>query len=144
MSEVAREVGRPGAHHRRAARHRFECREPERFRLGREQEEITRLEQADDRLEPPEDSRDQWEILAELAGRVNGASAEAVDELVFSRLLKGAVGPGTGCPEISPEAAREALGSTPGPERIVDLMLRAGPYGDRFEPGNAGRPVAIS
>jgi len=93
-------------------------------------------------VEPPEDSRDQWEILAELAGRVNGASAEAVDELVFSHLLKGAVGPGTGCPEISQEAAREALGSTPGPERIVDLMLRAGPYGDRFEPGRTGLSLA--
>jgi anaerobic selenocysteine-containing dehydrogenase len=93
-------------------------------------------------VEPPEDSRDQWEILAELAGRVNGASAEAVDELVFSHLLKGAVGPGTGCPGITPEAAREALGSRPGPERIVDLMLRAGPYGDRFEPGSTGLSLA--
>jgi anaerobic selenocysteine-containing dehydrogenase len=89
-------------------------------------------------VEPPEDSREQWEILAELAGRINGASANAVDELVFSHLLGNAVGPGTGSPAVTPEVARAALGSRPGPERIVDLMLRAGPYGDRFEPGGAG------
>ena len=64
---------------------------------------------------------------------MKGASADAVDELVFSHLLKNAIGPRTGCPDVSEEAAREALGPERGPERIVDLMLRAGPYGDRFE-----------
>jgi anaerobic selenocysteine-containing dehydrogenase len=93
-------------------------------------------------VEPPEDSRDQWEILAELAGRVNGADAAAVDELVFSHLLRGAVGPGTGCPEVGEAEARAALGTERGPERIVDLMLRAGPYGDRFEPGREGLSLA--
>ena len=93
-------------------------------------------------VEPPEDSREQWEILAELAGRVNGANALAVDELVFSHLLGNAVGPGTGCPAVTPQEARAALGTRPGPERIVDLMLRAGPYGDRFEPGREGLSLA--
>jgi anaerobic selenocysteine-containing dehydrogenase len=94
-------------------------------------------------LEPAEDSRDQWEILAELAGRVNGADAAAVDELVFSHLLSAAVGsPETSCPDISVAQAREKLGEKPGPERILDLMLRAGPYGDRFQDDDEGLSLA--
>jgi len=93
-------------------------------------------------VEPPEDSLDQWEILAELAGRVNGADAATVDELVFSHLLKSCVGAGTACPTVGEAEARAALGSERGPERIVDLMLRAGPYGDRFEAGRDGLSLA--
>ncbi len=94
-------------------------------------------------LPPPEDSRDQWEILAELAGRVNGADAAAVDELVFSHMLSAAVGsPESSCPDISVEQAREKLGEKPGPERILDLMLRAGPHGDRFREDSQGLSLA--
>jgi hypothetical protein len=73
---------------------------------------------------------------------VNGADAAAVDELVLAHLLRGAVGPGTGCPGVSEAEARAALGPRRGPERLVDLMLRAGPYGDRFEPGREGLSLA--
>jgi anaerobic selenocysteine-containing dehydrogenase len=85
-------------------------------------------------MDPPEDSRDQWEIIAELAGRVNGASAEDIDELVLGSVLAGTVGgPKTSCPDVTQAQAREAIGDERGPERILDLMLRAGPYGDHFE-----------
>lgn len=95
-------------------------------------------------LEPPEDSRDPWEILAELAGRVNGASADAVDELVLSHLLSSAVGsPGSSCPDVSVEEARKQLGDRRGPERILDLMLRAGPYGDHFDPERSGLSLEV-
>jgi len=90
-------------------------------------------------LDAPENSRQQWRILAELAGRLNGVDAETVDNLVLSSLLKGCVGSEqTACPDVSVEDAREALGDEPGPERILDLMLRSGPYGDRFDPTSDG------
>jgi anaerobic selenocysteine-containing dehydrogenase len=93
-------------------------------------------------LDPPEDALDQWEILAELAGRVNGASAEVVDELVFSQALKLALGPGSGCPELGEAEARAQLGEARGPERILDLLLRAGPHGDRFDAERDGLSLA--
>ncbi len=94
-------------------------------------------------LEPPKDSRDQWWILAELAGRLGGANADTVDELVFSHLLSATVGGAeTSCPDVTAEQARAALGPVRGPERILDLMLRAGPWGDRFEAGNDGLSLA--
>jgi anaerobic selenocysteine-containing dehydrogenase len=70
-------------------------------------------------IEPPPDAHPQWEILAEIAGRVNGASAEAVDELMAAGLSRA-----TG------QAPRADLR---GPERLLDLMLRGGPYGLSLE-----------
>jgi anaerobic selenocysteine-containing dehydrogenase len=94
-------------------------------------------------FEPPADSREQWWLLAELAGRLGGANADAVDELVLSHLLKATVaGPTTSCPNVTEREARAALGAVRGPERILDLMLRAGPWGDRFEEGGDGLSLA--
>jgi anaerobic selenocysteine-containing dehydrogenase len=93
-------------------------------------------------LPRPDGQPDQWQILAELAGRMNGADADTVDDLVLSSLLGSTVGPGTGCPNVTQEQARERLGKERGPERILDLLLRAGPWGDRFEPGREGLSLA--
>jgi len=90
-------------------------------------------------LEPPADGMAQWRILAEIAGGLNGVSAETVDEMVLGSVLAGCVGSAeTACPDITTERARELLGDVPGPERILDAMLRAGPYGDRFDPASDG------
>jgi anaerobic selenocysteine-containing dehydrogenase len=91
---------------------------------------------------PPPGAKAQWEILAELAGRVNGANAEAVDDLVLASLLESTVGPGSGAPGVSAEQARAKLGDERGPERILDLLLRGGPWGDRFDPSRGGLSLA--
>ena len=94
-------------------------------------------------LEPPEGSLDQWKILAELAGCAGGVSADVVDDLVLGTVLGYCVGsPKTSCPDVSTEQARKALGDERGPERILDLMLRAGPYGDRFDASKEGLSLA--
>jgi anaerobic selenocysteine-containing dehydrogenase len=95
-------------------------------------------------LEPSPDSREQWWILAELAGRLGGANADTVDELVLSHLLKATVGgEQTSCPDVTEAEARAALGPVRGPERILDLMLRAGPWGDRFDEDSDGLSLAV-
>jgi anaerobic selenocysteine-containing dehydrogenase len=66
-------------------------------------------------LEPPPDSPPQWAILTELAARVNGASGDAIDDLMVAGLERA-----TG-QSADPSIER-------GPERILDLMLRGGPY----------------
>lgn len=80
---------------------------------------------------------DEWTILAKLAliaqGMGAGADASVVDDLVVQTLVGAAVGD-----ESGPLAGREpadiiaALGDRTGPERLLDLMLRTGPYGDGF------------
>jgi anaerobic selenocysteine-containing dehydrogenase len=81
-------------------------------------------------LEPPRGTKQQWEILLELAARLGDAETGAVEELMLARVLRSCAGGEGGLP--SEERARELLGDEPGPERLLDAMLRAGSFGDRF------------
>ena len=89
-------------------------------------------------FEREESLRPHWQILCELGARLNGASWEAVDEMMVDGMLAAMVGPGTGCPDVTPAEAKEKLWDTPGPIRLVDAMVRVGPYGDRFDDANPG------
>jgi anaerobic selenocysteine-containing dehydrogenase len=80
---------------------------------------------------------DEWHVLARLALVAQGMGSDAdpgiVDDLVLRTLVDAAVGD-----ETSPIASRDAdeivalLGERTGPARIIDLMLRTGPYGEGF------------
>lgn len=80
---------------------------------------------------------DEWHVLARLALVAQGMGSDAdpgiVDDLVLRTLVDAAVGD-----ETSPIAGRDAdeivglLGERTGPARIIDLMLRTGPYGEGF------------
>lgn len=93
-------------------------------------------------MAPEPDSREDWQILLELSAHLQGnpqASIESLDELVLGDILPRAVGhPHNFAPNISAEQARAKLGNAPGPERLLDLMLRAGAFGDHFEDGGEG------
>ena len=94
---------------------------------------------------------DEWKILARLAliaqGMGAGADPAVVDDLVVQTLIGAAVGD-----ETSPVAGREPaeilalLGERTGPERLIDLMLRTGPYGDGFgaRPGGLTLDVLLA
>jgi anaerobic selenocysteine-containing dehydrogenase len=80
---------------------------------------------------------DEWQVLARFALLLQGFGSDAdptlVDDLVLRTLIEGAV-----ADETSPVAGREVdeiiarLGERTGPPRIIDFMLRTGPYGDGF------------
>jgi anaerobic selenocysteine-containing dehydrogenase len=88
-------------------------------------------------LDRPDGQPDEWEVLARLALIAQGMGAAAdpavVDDLVLDTLLAAAVadehGPVHG---RDPQELRAALGERRGPERLLDLLLRTGPYGDGF------------
>jgi anaerobic selenocysteine-containing dehydrogenase len=79
----------------------------------------------------------EWELLLRLTGIVSGqgpdADVEAIDRFVVESLVGRAVGD-----EHSRVAGRDAgellaaLEPRRGPERILDFLLRTGPYGDAF------------
>lgn len=77
----------------------------------------------------------EWQILLRLAGILSGqgpdADVDALDDLVVAGLVQRAVarGPAEG---RDPEEITKELASRRGPERVLDLMLRTGPYGDGF------------
>jgi anaerobic selenocysteine-containing dehydrogenase len=93
-------------------------------------------------FEKPPGSRHQWEILRDLTARLSGATQEAVDEAMLQHFLGSAVGEGSACPDVTPEEARKKLGDVAGPERLIDLRLRAGPFGDRFRDDAPGLSLA--
>ncbi len=80
---------------------------------------------------------DEWQILARLALVISGYGATAdpgvVDDLAVESLLGAAV-----ADEHGPVHGRDtaellaALRPRTGPERLLDVMLRTGPYGDGF------------
>jgi anaerobic selenocysteine-containing dehydrogenase len=70
---------------------------------------------------------------------VGGTQARVLDTLLFEGMLATFVGkPDTPCADTEIDRAREELGSEAGTNRLLDLMLRSGPYGDAFGAREAG------
>ncbi len=83
------------------------------------------------------DQPTEWEVLARLALVLQGAGTTAdpalVDDLMITSMVQGSV-----ADETSPIHGRdvdeilEELSPRRGPERILDFLLRTGPYGEGF------------
>jgi anaerobic selenocysteine-containing dehydrogenase len=82
---------------------------------------------------------DEWEIISKLTliaqGLGAGADPAVADDLAIAAIVRGAVGD-----EYSPVAGRDSeellaelsASGRRGPERMLDFMLRTGPFGDGF------------
>jgi anaerobic selenocysteine-containing dehydrogenase len=87
-------------------------------------------------LEPHE--MPEWQILLRLAAIAGGApptddTVAALDDLVVADGLQRAVAqPGSPLNGRDPQELMAQLDCRRGPERVVDVMLRTGPYGDFF------------
>jgi anaerobic selenocysteine-containing dehydrogenase len=85
----------------------------------------------------PEAQLPEWQVLLRLAGIATGqgptADVDALDDFVFEQQLASILGNarssihGRDAAEIKRMASRWR-----GPERLLDLMIRTGPYGDGF------------
>jgi anaerobic selenocysteine-containing dehydrogenase len=93
-------------------------------------------------LAPDPGTPDEWEVLARLtlvaagAGSDDAAPADdpaVVDDQIVRALAGAAVAdPSSPVHGHDPEALIDGLGGRRGPERLLDLLLRTGPYGDAF------------
>src|SRR5207245_4142360 len=95
----------------------------------------------------PETARNSGqEVRPPLAAPLTGmptAAVEAIDDMLIGKMVSQAVGrPGTGAANVTAQAALEMLGTKPGPDRILDLLLRAGTYGDGFDARREGLSLA--
>jgi anaerobic selenocysteine-containing dehydrogenase len=87
--------------------------------------------------------REGWEILLELTARMAGTEAAAMDTMIIQGLadqLASVAQSGGGDLEAATIVAK--VGSKVGPERMLDAMLRAGPYGDGFDDAAEGLSLA--
>ncbi len=77
----------------------------------------------------PADQPTEWEILLRLVAIVQGKGAnadlKALDDSLLEEDVRRFAGPMTGI-------VMKAVAQRKGPERLLDLGLRAGPYGDNF------------
>ena len=97
-------------------------------------------------LEPGEMA--ESEILLRLANVVAGEGAAAdpvaLDDVVVAGLVRKAVQrSGSNVEGRDPDELLGALASHSGPERILDLMLRSGPYGDGFGADPSGLSLEV-
>ncbi len=94
------------------------------------------------------DEMPEWEILTRLAAIASGQGAEAdpsaLDDFVIAGLVDKAVGrSGSNVEGRDPAELLDALSTRRGPERVLDLMLRTGPYGDGFGADQSGLSLAM-
>ncbi len=83
------------------------------------------------------DELDEWEVLARLALVLQGFGATSdvalVDDLMIDSLVRSGIGDETSpIHGREPEEVLAALAPRRGPARIIDFMLRTGPYGEGF------------
>jgi anaerobic selenocysteine-containing dehydrogenase len=86
-------------------------------------------------LEPGE--MPEWRTLLRLAGVLQGlgadADVDALDDFVIATLAgKAVTRSGSNVEGRDPDELLKALSVRRGPERVLDFMLRTGPYGDGF------------
>lgn len=93
---------------------------------------------------------DEWEILAKLAliaqGQGPGADPAVVDDVAVAGLVRSAVNDASSPVHgRDPEELLAALAATGrrGPERLLDLMLRTGPYGEAFGANPGGLTLDV-
>ena len=80
---------------------------------------------------------DEWEVLLKIGGVASGmgpsADVGALDDLVIAQVAgKEVATPGSPVEGRDPAELIAALGSRRGPDRVLDFLLRSGPYGDAF------------
>ncbi len=82
-------------------------------------------------FEAEPDSKQQYELLLEIAARINGMQAESLKDMMLDGMLAQicaqAEDPGAFSAQIKRETAQYEDA-----ERFLDILLRLGPYGDQF------------
>ena len=87
--------------------------------------------------EPPEGWLDEWQVLLRLAASITGQGSNpdlvALDDAIFATMVGSAVAnPASPIHGRSPEEVFATTDGGGGPERMLDFLVRTGPYGDGY------------
>jgi anaerobic selenocysteine-containing dehydrogenase len=98
-------------------------------------------------IDPPEEAMEEWQIILRLAAIVAGqgpdADLDAWDDLVVATLIGREVAlPGSPIEGRAADEIMAALGDRRGPERVLDFLLRVGPFGEGFGADPEGLTLA--
>ncbi len=85
---------------------------------------------------PPQGAPETWQVLSNLAARLMGFAGmpeQVVDDFILRTLAEGAIDEQEGpWPGLTVDEMVAKLDGGIGPARVVDMLLRLGPYGDGF------------
>ncbi|MDG2273348.1 MAG: molybdopterin-dependent oxidoreductase, partial [Halioglobus sp.] len=88
-------------------------------------------------FEPSSGSHDQYAIFVELLSRMNDMQADELNEMLFEGMLD-TVLKAPALEKIDASTIRETTAHHQNGERLLDILLRIGPYGDRFGEARGG------
>jgi anaerobic selenocysteine-containing dehydrogenase len=96
----------------------------------------------------PDAGMHEWHVLLRLAGIAGGLGPDpdvaALDELVARETLRrGVANPSSPAFGAGEEESWNALNGRRGPERILDILLRTGPYGEAFGRNTGGLSLDV-
>ena len=84
----------------------------------------------------PAELPETWQVLSTLGARLmglGGMSAKDIDDFILRKFAEGAVDESCPWPGLTVDEVLKKVEGPIGPERIVDMLLRIGPYGDGFD-----------
>jgi anaerobic selenocysteine-containing dehydrogenase len=91
------------------------------------------------------DVPESWEVISRIAAGLMGlgaAPAQAIDDFILRRYAEGALEGGTRWADLALDELLAKVDGKIGPERLVDMLLRIGPYGDGFGRREGGLTLA--
>jgi anaerobic selenocysteine-containing dehydrogenase len=83
-------------------------------------------------FEAPQGALEQWEIINEVTARMNGMARADVEAMMLDGMIAQLLANAPDLSHLSADDVKEQSAEHDGPERLLDIMLRAGPYGDKF------------
>ena len=82
---------------------------------------------------PAPGALDQWQIINEVTARMNGMTLPDLEAMMLDGMIAQLQANAPELSHLSEEDIKQKTAEHPGPERLLDIMLRAGPYGDKFD-----------
>lgn len=81
---------------------------------------------------PEPGALEQWEIINEVTAQMNGMTRSDLESMMLDGLIDQTLANSEALAGLTAEDIKSATAHHEGPERLLDIMLRAGPYGDKF------------
>lgn len=83
-------------------------------------------------FEPEPEALEQWEIINEVTARMNGMTRTDLEAMMLDGMIDQMLSNSESLAGLDAEHIKSATAHHDGPEQLLDIMLRAGPYGDKF------------
>ena len=82
---------------------------------------------------PKPGALEQWQIINEVTARMHGMTRADLEAMMLDGMIAQLQANAPELAHLSMDDIKQKTSAHEGPERLLDIMLRAGPYGDKFD-----------